>query len=75
MSKRKRKPVHKKPRLVFHADQALVDAVEAYRQGQDVPPTTTGVMIKALKEFLRQHGHWPPPGMKPAERRTAKASL
>ena len=52
---------HIKPRLAFHLDQALLDALEEYIARTRPRPTTTSVLVDALEEYLTKVGHWPRP--------------
>jgi hypothetical protein len=51
---------HAEPRLAFHLEQELLDALDAYRSGQRVKPPVSEVLRTALREFLRREGCWPP---------------
>lgn len=50
---------HLKPRLAFHLDQDLLDAMERYIETTKPKPTTTSVIVTAIEEFLTSKGCWP----------------
>ena len=54
---------HLRPRLAFHLDQDLLDALKRYMVSVCPPTTitTTAVLVVSLEEFLRGKGFWPPP--------------
>lgn len=51
---------HTKPRVVFHVEQALMDAMIAYRQSASPKPSLTAALVAATQDFLRAKGFWPP---------------
>jgi hypothetical protein len=51
---------HLRPRLAFHLDQALLEALERYIATTRPRPTTTAVLVAALEEYLASRGEWPP---------------
>lgn len=48
--------------LYVRLDQPTSDALRGFVASQLVPPSNAAVTLKALHEFLRRHGHWPPKG-------------
>ena len=50
---------HSQPRLAFHLDQDLLDAIDAYCAAQQVEPGRLGVARVALQQFLEREGFWP----------------
>lgn len=64
MSKKKGEPKgEKKPRgpvLYVQLTDAEESALLAFIQSQPAEPDRSAVGRKALHDFLRQHGHWPP---------------
>jgi hypothetical protein len=57
---------HLKPRLAFHLDQALLDAMERYIATTRPRPTSTAVLIAALEEYLSTRGYYPSPTDNPS---------
>lgn len=62
---RKKKPTPddspRRPGGVFlRLDKEHWDALDAYLASQDVAPKRAAAVAKALEEFLRQRGFWPP---------------
>ena len=52
---------HVKPRLAFHLEKQLLDAVEQLVETTRPQPTVTSVITAALEEYLTARGLWPPP--------------
>jgi hypothetical protein len=57
----KKKP-NRSPAWIINVrvDPALEEAVAAYRETFEYPPSLTQVIERALKELLRESGTWPP---------------
>lgn len=47
-------------RATFSVSDELADAIEAYRQDQELPPSLTAVAEAALAEYLSQRGYFKP---------------
>lgn len=58
---------HTKPRLAFHLDEDLLEAMERYIDATRPRPTTTAVLVTALEEHLKSKGYWPPSGQAPVD--------
>ena len=52
---------HTKPRLAFHLEQELLDALERYRSATIPRPGKSPILVAALEAFLVARGFWPPP--------------
>ncbi len=51
---------HTKPRLAFHLERALLDALEQCVAATRPRPTNTSVILAALEQYLTERGYWPP---------------
>ncbi len=51
--------------LAMRMPPELETALEAYREAQTYPPDRTAVGLRALEQFLRSEGFYPPPPRKP----------
>jgi hypothetical protein len=52
---------HTSPRVVFHLEAGLLEALEAFLAGQLARPERSEVVRQALRDFLSRSGHWPRP--------------
>lgn len=53
-------PRHTMPRLVFHAPEAVVAALEAFVAEASPPTNSSSVLREALVEYLTKRGKLPP---------------
>jgi hypothetical protein len=53
---------HAQPRMVFHLEEELLEAVKDYCAAQTVPPDRSDVARVALRQFLERAGFWPRKG-------------
>ena len=59
-------PKKKKPNgknrhaMLLRLDSATAAALESFISSQPVPPKRNPVIVSALRQFLAQHGYWPP---------------
>lgn len=60
MAKKRTADRHRQPKKAFHAPAEMFKALEAFINSQLVPPDESAVLRQALREFLEQHGFWPP---------------
>lgn len=52
---------HTDPRVTFHLEPELRDAMAAYIAAQEAKPNSSEVMRQALRSWLRSRGFWPWP--------------
>jgi hypothetical protein len=52
---------HINPRVVFHLDRALFEAMNQYRSAARPRPTKAATIAAAIEAFLQEKGYWPPP--------------
>lgn len=52
---------HLDPRVTFHMETELRDAMAAYIAAQELKPSSSEVMRQALRSWLRSRGFWPWP--------------
>jgi hypothetical protein len=50
---------HLKPRVAFHLDRELLDALELHIKNSRPRPTTTAVIVTAIEEYLTSRQCWP----------------
>jgi hypothetical protein len=55
---------HTRPRLAFHLDAELLQALERFVDDTSPRPTTTSAIITALEAYLTSKGYWPSPPRK-----------
>ena len=51
---------HTKPRIVFHVDQDVYDALDEHIRESPVELQLSAVMRRAVKLYLESVGKWPP---------------
>lgn len=53
---------HKNKRRTFAIPDDLLEAIDTYRNQQEVAPDVSAVIRAALREFLKSRDLWPPKG-------------
>jgi hypothetical protein len=61
-------PKRRKPRIVIHDDQEIMDAVGKFCRMQEIQPSESAVWRAAIRRFLEAHGLWPPDVTSQAEK-------